>query len=174
MNNFEIAKAGVLLACKLLEIKKIKVEFMDRDLFPYEEINALFLKEKFVIVFNKDWLLNAKYLDILYTSFHEARHAYQYLQIIKKSSPKLIEDEDVINIWSKEFNEYIQPNQHFDTKYIHTNIEIDAIAFSKFLLSEIFNADLLVPRDIITKVDKRIEDIKRIDILVKHINLILN
>lgn len=157
MNNYEVAEAGVLLSSRLLDIKGLNIDFIEHKVFPNNDICAMFLKEKFLIIFNKEWIRKSSHLDIMLASFHEVRHAYQYLQIIKKSSTKYKEDETLIKRWRDEFISYNQPKSNNDLQYLQSDIEIDAIAFAALLTKKIFNINTIIPPEIRDEVSNKIE-----------------
>lgn len=157
MNNYEVAKVGALLASKILDIEDLNIEFINQNLFPSKIISAMFIKERLTIVFNEDWLWKSNHLDIMQTAFHEVRHAFQFFHTIKKTSSRLIEDEDLIDIWRNEFNNYQQPTSIYDLYNIDSELEIDAVAFSVFLTEKLLNTSAFIHPQIRLKVLERIK-----------------
>lgn len=155
MDNFQVAIAGVKIASKVLKIEDINVEFLEKSYFPNPEINAVFLKENLTIVFNEDWIINTSFLEIMVAAFHEARHVYQYMQIAKPRIMKNKENAEVIKQWTVDFEKYVKPysNPNSENDYFNQTVEIDAIAFSKFLLNKLFEVNVIIPEKIKDKVN---------------------
>lgn len=162
MTRRQISEYGVLIASKVLNIKNVNVKFMDQKMKINPKINAIFMKESYTIYFNDCWLKNSEFLDIMLTSFHETRHAYQYLQIIKSSTLKFIEQEAVLTEWKRGFETYQMPESNKFSLYLKNPIEIDAIAFSTLLVERLFKTTVSVPVSIRQDVIIRRRQIKEV------------
>lgn len=132
--NKKAARYGVEYASTILNISNIEVHFKPQSFFPSKDVNAMFIPKGFFIVFNIDWLKMAHELEVLKCAFHETRHAYQKACI---DFPEIVKhDEHEVEIWKREFNEYMNPS--FDG-YLNQFLEKDAIEFSNNLLDQIIS-----------------------------------
>lgn len=167
MDNFQVAIAGVKIAAKVLDIGDVNVEFLEKSYFPNPEINAVFLKENITVVFNKEWIINSTFLEIMVAAFHETRHAYQYFQITESELMKYQQKEETVRKWSIEFEKYIKPCTYSDLEidYMNQDIEIDAIAFSCFLIKKLFEINTIVPKVIKDKVEYKITNLEKKSLL---------
>ena len=88
-------------------------------------INCIFLKYEYVIAFNEKWLTNARVLEIIKISFHEARHAFQRTVISNPYSVKEILNPGMLKQWKYEFENYKQTTGHIDSdcEYLEQEIE---------------------------------------------------
>ena len=162
MNNLEIAINGVKIASRILKIPTPEVNFISVENLPNKEITAVFTFEEYEIIFNKDWVLNVPWIEVMVTCFHETRHAYQYLQIIKSSTLKFIEQELVLTEWKRGFETYQMPESNKFSLYLKNPIEIDAIAFSTLLVERLFKTTVSVPVSIRQDVIIRRRQIKEV------------
>lgn len=123
----------------------------------------MFLPDIYVIVFNNEWLRNAKMEEVIICSIHETRHGYQkacidYNDIAEQEDPFLV------SMWEKDFKNYVKPSSFTNESYIMQEIEIDAIAFSHYAMNKVFNINTFIPKNIKEKVYEKI-----IKILLLHI-----
>jgi len=158
MDNFEVAIKGVAIAARILNIKTPDVQFFNDLNLTKRGINSIFLKDRWIIAFNKAWIESANPLEIQVTCFHEARHAFQYL-VIKgeyKGNEKI--DQETINSWKQDMGNYEKPSGILenDEEYLTQEIEIDAIAFAHHNMDKLFNVKTVIPRLIRDKVIGRI------------------
>lgn len=162
MNKKEIALIATEYSKKILSIKELSVEFISKERLPNHNINAVFIDKAFVIYFNQDWLENATLLEITVTAFHESRHAYQRAVVDLCIDN---EHEEIVSQWRKEFEAYNMPNEcdneENDAYYLQQSIEIEAIAYSNYLIERLFGIKSIIPRLIKYKVGCRFEEIKQ-------------
>lgn len=99
----------------------------------------MYLPDHNLILFNQDWLSVAKLEEVLWTAFHEIRHAYQKAQIDGIQNLKQNESPETIAKWEQEFDAYYQPSDEYqdDPRYLVQEIEKDAITFSQMYLRKI-------------------------------------
>ena len=156
MSNFEAALIGVQAVSKILKIKEPNRYFNKSSDFSNPNISSFYHKSTNSIVFNEDWAAQVDELEIIVTSFHETRHAYQY-HCIKTNS---IEDEETIKIWKREFEGYNKPSNTNDSKYdesyLKQVIEIDAIAFACQQMKELFDVEVRIPDEIKVYINAKI------------------
>ncbi|HHX68290.1 MAG TPA: hypothetical protein GX708_09600 [Gallicola sp.] len=158
------AIAFLRVAEKILGIKNnIKIEFNNNIYFQNNDLSAMFIKEGYNIVFNNLFIEKASLIEIMITGFHEARHAYQYMQIEfgNKHQFKYPELQSTLIEWKKDFDNYMQPGQISKEEYLNRPTEIDAIAFSYYLADELLNVKQVIPDEIKEKVNVRIKEIKK-------------
>lgn len=159
-----IAEFGVLVAKKILRLFEfdIMLMFKEASLFKNKETTATFLRETYVIVFNNKWLDNSSDVEIIACAFHEVRHAYQQAQIDFREQLEIQETKEVIKIWKDEIKDYKQSTGKYDndTEYLSQELEIDATAFEKFLITELFNVEHDIHFEIRDIVNKRLTDFK--------------
>ena len=145
MTNKEIAELGVSLVSKLLGLSELIVLYRPASDFSSDEVNAMFIKTRYFIVFKIDWIETAEHLDILTSAFHETRHAYQMAQVEFPEGFKYNEPEEVLDRWENEFKNYKaspDTSEEHDMQYLDQDIELDAIAFEHYLAMRLFKVDL--------------------------------
>lgn len=151
MNNFEVAIKGVKLASRILNIPDPRVSFISKSQLLNQEITSFFLLEEYEIIFNKDWLLKSKMIEIIISCFHEARHAYQAYSVKNHTN----EDQETLIKWEKEFDSYNKPSikniDNNDAKYLEQEIEIDAIIFTHNKIKELFGVSTVIPSSILKR-----------------------
>ena len=133
-----IARKSIEYAAKDLGINTPEVYFCNQNIFPNEHITSMFLPGEYAIIIGERWLTESNIQDIIMTSFHEIRHAYQMNQIKKyNEGKKTREKQETVCVWKKEFAKYCQPKSQFkEDEYISQDIEKDAVHYSKKLASE--------------------------------------
>lgn len=160
-----IAIASIKVAERFLSTyDTLEVVFKDLQYFCQKDVSAIFIKEGYYIVFNNFFLENSSLIEIMITGFHEARHAYQYMQVefFNKKMYKCIREElYIINKWEKDFNRGRKINEMSREEYLNRPTEIDAIAFSCYLADELLNVKQVIPDEIKEKVNVRIKEIKK-------------
>lgn len=148
MNNHEIALNGVKVASKSLEIVSPQVSFFKNLEVNKKGFNSVFLKDRNIIAFNENWLDTVdNWLEVMTSCFHEARHAFQYKVVEGEYKGSEIIDEEVINTWKKEFENYntTMGIEELDGKYLFQSIEIDAILYAHKKIKELFGVDTVIP-----------------------------
>ena len=139
MEQLALSYYGVQIAAKLLEIPAPQITYISQSQLPNPTITAMYLQETKEILFNEDWVAQANWLEVIATSFHECRHAYQHFCVTTNSR----EDESTRNQWSTELASYFQPDtdkpQELDINYLHQNIEVDAIEYTMQKMKELFS-----------------------------------
>lgn len=78
MDNYQIAIDGISLAARILGIETPDVQFFYNQNYTDKGINSIFLKDKYIIAFNEEWIELANPMEIQVTCFHESRHAFQW------------------------------------------------------------------------------------------------
>jgi hypothetical protein len=123
---------AVAIASKILEIEKPEIDFVNSEFLHGKSITSMYIPTHNLILFNQDWLVVAKVEEVILTSFHETRHAYQKVQIDGQLILKQNEKPETIAKWRKEFEKYYRPSDQYldDPEYLEQEIEKDASEFS--------------------------------------------
>jgi hypothetical protein len=154
MDNYQVSINGNILAARIPGIETLDVQFFYNQDLTRKGINAIFLKDEYIIAFNEEWIEQANQLEIQVTCFHETGHAFQW-KCIKGECLKGKElDTDMLEIRKNEINNYNQPTtkdvpEEFNLKQ---KIEIDAIAFAHYQMNKIFEVKTVIPKIIISEV----------------------
>ena len=148
---------GVKMASKILGITQVNVDFFEGSTFTKNGGASIFSPEKYLITFNLDWISNAEMTEVLSIAFHETRHAYQKLNTDFHPGLKYTEKKETVDSWRKDFLSYKNPGVEMASDYLRQSIEIDAIAFSHYLLNELFHSQTLIPDEIKEEVDSIIK-----------------
>lgn len=148
MDNYEVAILGTSLASEILGIETPDVQFFYNQYLTKKGINSIFLKDKYIIAFNEDWIEQANQLEIYATCFHESRHAFQWKVINSEYSGTEVIDSITIQKWKDEMNNYNTPTKKDipEEEYLKQAIEIDAIAFAHKMMLELFGVKTLVTK----------------------------
>lgn len=145
MNNFEVAINGIKIVAKLLNIPVPHFSFFDPSELSNKEITGMYVFESDEILFNELWVMKSTWIEVIITSFHETRHAYQAYCVRKG----VYESNDVIKVWTNNFNNYIKPtgmnNEIDDIEYLKQPIELDAIMFVHKIVNELFGLKTIIP-----------------------------
>lgn len=164
MEQLAIPYYGVQIAAKLLEIPTPKISYIAQSQLPNPTITAMYLQETKEILFNEDWVLQANWLEVIGTSFHECRHAYQHYCVTTNTR----EDEAIRDQWSTELASYFQPDtdkqQELDINYLYQSIEIDAIAFTTYYLNVYFSVSISIPSIIRSQVEGELKRIYKMEV----------
>lgn len=155
MDNYQVAINGTSLAARILGIETPDVQFFYNQNYSKRGINSIFLKEKYIIAFNEEWIEQANPLEIQITCFHETRHAFQWKCIIGEYSGDKNIDPETIEIWKNEMSNYNQPTSGDipEEFYLKQKIEIDAIAFAHYQMKKLFEVKSVIPDIIKDKID---------------------
>jgi len=155
MDNYEVAISGTNLAAQILGIEAPEVQFFYNQNYSKRGINSVFLKEKYIIAFNEEWIEQASHLEIQITCFHETRHAFQWKCINGECLEGEAVDPDIVDIWKNEMYNYNQPTSKDipEEFYLKQKIEIDAIAFAHYQMKKLFNVKSSIPEMIKARVD---------------------
>jgi len=102
MDNYEVAISGTNLAAQILGIEAPEVQFFYNQNYSKRGINSVFLKEKYIIAFNEEWIEQASPLEIQITCFHETRHAFQWKCINGECLEVNAVDPEIVDIWKSE------------------------------------------------------------------------
>jgi hypothetical protein len=134
--------------------------FYNKDLTK-KGINSIFLKERYIIAFNEEWIEHANPMEIQVTCFHETRHAFQWKLIQGEYQGDCNIDSKTIQIWKEEMNSYNSPTKKDipEEEYLRQKIEIDAIAFAHFQMKKIYNVKSFIPTIIKEEVHEIIKSI---------------
>lgn len=145
MNNIDIAYLGIQVAAKELNISLPEISIIDENSLGNKKITGTYSFKDNSITFNEEWVNRSEWIEVLITSFHEMRHAYQGYCIRTRTR----ESEETINKWEYETNNYIMPsgnnNEIDDVDYLKQDIEVDAIAFAHWLVKKEFNVKTIIP-----------------------------
>ena len=148
MDNFDVALAGVKIATKILNIPEPEIFITSEINLSNKEITGYYSFENNEIVFNEDWINRSSWIEVMITSIHESRHAYQGYCIRTKSRESL----ETIVKWEFETLNYIMPsgknNEIDDEDYLKQEIEIDAITFTHHKIYEFFGVKTFIPKSI--------------------------
>ena len=116
MKNLIINKA-VKLASDTLNIPVPKIRLTDEKAMINNKVPCIFSKEKYLLIFNNNWIDTASEIELVIICFHEVRHAYQYYSILNIVNEK----QEILNAWDSNFNNYIYPtdtmNEEKDIEY---------------------------------------------------------
>lgn len=147
MDNYEVAINGTTLAARILGIETPDVQFFYNQDLTKKGINSIFLKEKYIIAFNEEWIEQANPMEIQVTCFHESRHAFQWKVINGEYSGSEVVDSLTTQKWKDEMKNYNSPTKKDipEEKYLMQAIEIDAIAFAHKMMLEHFGVKTLIP-----------------------------
>ncbi len=156
MDNYEVAINGTTLAARILGIETPDVQFFYNQDMTEKGINSIFLKERYIIAFNEEWIDQADPMEIQVTCFHETRHAFQWKLITGEYKGESNIDSKTIQIWKEEMNSYNSPTKKDipEEEYLRQKIEIDAIAFAHLQMNELFEINTIIPdliKDEVTK-----------------------
>lgn len=156
MDNYEVAINGTTLAARILGIETPDVQFFYNQDMTEKGINSIFLKERYIIAFNEEWIEQANPIEIQVTCFHETRHAFQWKLITGEYQGESNIDSKTIQIWKEEMNNYNSPTKKDipEEEYLRQKIEIDAIAFAHLQMNELFEINTIIPdliKDEVTK-----------------------
>ncbi len=143
MDNYDAVIASIKIASKILNIEEPTFRVFTLDDLEKRNINAVYLKENNIIAFNELWLEEANVAEILLTSLHEARHAFQWEVITNVYTGSETIDENTKRLWKEEFNNYHSTTGFVenDKKYISQDIERDAIDFAYTTMLEYINIE---------------------------------
>jgi len=125
----------------------------------HETVVSMFERTSNTIYFNMDLIENISEEELVGLLIHEGRHAYQWFQVTNPDSR--LEKQEVIAKWQSEFDNYTQPKSNgFEREYVEQELEIDAVAFTKIQLDKLDMGNLIVPKEISSRVEARIKEIK--------------
>lgn len=158
MDNYEVAISGTNLAAQILGREAPEVQFFYNQNYSKRGINSVFLKEKYIIAFNEEWIEQASPLEIQITCLHETRHAFQWKCINGECLEGKAVDLDIVDIWKSEMYNYNQPTSKDipEEFYLKQKIEIDAIAFAHYQMKKLFEVKTVIPDIIKDKVERTV------------------
>jgi hypothetical protein len=147
MDNYEVAINGTSLAARILGIETPDVQFFYNQDLTEKGINSIFLKDKYIIAFNEEWIEQANPMEIQVTCFHESRHAFQWKVINGEYTGTEVVDSLTIQKWKDEMSNYNSPTKKDipEEEYLMQAIEIDAIAFAHKMMLENFGVKTVIP-----------------------------
>ncbi len=136
IDNYDIAEKAVIKASEFLEIEIPEIVHFTSDDADKRNINSIFFPENYSVAFNKKWLTDASPENILISSFHECRHAFQWSVVSNKYKGNRQVSKSIVKQWKADFDNYVQTTGNIanDMDYLKQEIEKDAIAFSNELL----------------------------------------
>lgn len=97
--------------------------------FKYQEVNAKFYTENNVLYVNLD-KHNLKSHDEIFAVVHEFRHFYQLNQVLNNNN------DFIVRKWKNNFDNYLNFGEN---SYYEQDVEIDANAFTVYIISSLFN-----------------------------------
>ena len=158
MDNYEVAFNGTRIAAQILGIETPDVQVFYNQNITKKGINSMFMKEKYIIAFNEEWIEKANPMEIQITCFHESRHAFQWKVITGEYSGTEVINPLSIQKWKQEMSNYNQPTKKDipEEEYLKQEIEIDAIAFAHKMMLEHFGVKTVIPSLIMKTVEKRL------------------
>ncbi len=111
MDNYEVAINGTTLAARILGIETPDVQFFYNQDMTEKGINSIFLKERYIIAFNEEWIEQANPIEIQVACFHETRHAFQWKLITGEYQGESNINSKTIQIWKEEMSNYNSPTK---------------------------------------------------------------
>ena len=159
MDNYEVAINGTTLAARILGIETPDVQFFYNKDLTIKGINSIFLKERYIIAFNEEWIEQANPMEIQVTCFHETRHAFQWKLINGEYQASNNVDSKTVEIWKNEMSNYNSPTKKDipEEEYLRQEIEIDAIAFAHYHLKKLYNVKSIIPECIANEVALKLD-----------------
>ncbi len=136
--------------------------FYNQDL-KEKGINSIFLKDKYIIAYNEEWIEQANPVEIQVTCFHESRHAFQWKVINSEYTGTEVTDPITIQKWKDEMSNYNSPTKKDipEEEYLMQEIEIDAIAFAHFQVERLYNIKSVIPDIIASEVALKLDYFRR-------------
>jgi hypothetical protein len=162
LGNIKSTRIGVTLTSKILNITEpIEIKYEGFESFPNSAIIAMFIPSNMKILFNNDIIETLDFFEVMAAGIHETRHLYQEIQILL--GEESLEDYDRIKLWKYESLNYSEPfisKENIVSKgYLTMDREIDAVAFTHYLLDRTFDVSTIIPELILDKVLLRISEI---------------
>ena len=144
MSKFDLVRKAVQVASKLLDIPEPKIDLFYKTELLDTEITGVFKKENYSLFLNNKWVSVSSDIEIIITTFHEVRHAYQYYCIVNEIN----HTRQVLEEWKDNFDNYISPtlNEDSDEKYLTQPIEKDAILWTHNIVLELFEIKTVIPK----------------------------
>lgn len=101
-------------------------------------------------------------MELCCTAFHEVRHIYQFvvLDFEEKDGFYFNVPVSIKDKWRIEQLNYKVSEKYEDEDYLCQDIEIDAIAFSHYLIKRLFDAITVIPEVIKQQVSMRVIEIE--------------
>ena len=164
MDNYEVTIRSTNLAAHILGIDVPDVQFFKDNDLTKKGINSVFIKDKYIIAFNEEWVEQANPMEIQITCFHETRHAFQWKCIIGEYSGDININPETIDVWNTEMSNYNQPTckDIAEEFYLKQKIEIDSIAFAHKMMLEYFQVKTIIPYSIKEEVLNKVRNINHI------------
>lgn len=158
MDNFYLAEISVKKACELLQIEEPEVVFFRTDGNDNLNIRSVFFKDKYQIAFDSKALEVANPFQIVAAAYHESRHAFQWQVINGLYTGTEEVNEDTIEVWKTEFNNYNSPSidDNKEKEYLLQEIEVDAVLFAYNQWKKIIDEKELIPTKIRSEIIHRI------------------
>lgn len=147
MDNYQVAINETKLAAQILGIETPEVQFFYNQNYSKRGINSVFLKEKYIIAFNEEWIEQANPTEVQVTCFHESRHAFQWKVINSEYTGTKDVESHTIQKWKDEMSNCNSPTEKDipEEEYLKQAIEIDAIAFAHKMMLEHFGLKTVIP-----------------------------
>lgn len=144
--KIKIIQSSVRLASEKLNIPQPLFILKDISSLGNNEVTCMFNKNNNQLIYNEKWLDTASEVEIIITTFHEVRHAYQYYSVINNKN----QTTEVLQQWKTNFENYISPtstlNEEMDREYLTQPIEKDAILWTHNTIFEIFEIKTILPK----------------------------
>jgi predicted SprT family Zn-dependent metalloprotease len=129
INKIRMVKVQMKILSIKLQIGEALFSVQDSNKFTSDTICAVFMPQWNAIMINREWLMEARNLEITYVIAHEMRHVYQHLLITNQKHRADI-PESVIQLWKIEFENYTMPDGLDSVGYRKQEIEIDAYNYA--------------------------------------------
>lgn len=144
--KIKIIQSSVKLASEELNIPEPLFILKDIYLLGNNEVPCTFNKNNNQLIYNQKCLYTASEIEIIITTFHEVRHAYQYYCIINKHNHPT----QILEEWEANFDNYNSPtptlNEDSDEKYLTQPIEKDAILWTHNIILKLFEIKTVLPK----------------------------
>ena len=149
MELIDLLKKATGIAANRLRIESPKVVIGD---FKEEYV---FDSESYEIRLSNTFTKENDELTVVGMTFHEIRHAYQYIQIrfreeLKKNKIP-VESDETIALWTKEFEIHDSIDDDWSL-----DIEVDAFAFMTYFMHRVFNVEADLPEDKMKLMQKKL------------------
>ena len=146
-----------MYASKVMGIEPdiFEVVFAHESQMPNKEVFATSDRKTYVIYFNSEMVEERDYQEITITAFHETRHLYQVMVVEFSSKMNLTSyEKKILKDWKRCLQNPVIPegNEKEDTEYLNQSTEIDAIAFTYYLMNKLTNVKPIIPESIKEKV----------------------
>lgn len=117
--------------CKYLDLEPIPIVVDE-----IKEDSRFYPKELYITISNK---LICDEVEVLKCLIHEIKHYHQYICIIQNRT-----NEPLLDKWKEDFKENYEKVSSYEDM-LALSVEVDAYAFTKYIMKEWFEMDVLFP-----------------------------